>query len=140
MSKILISFIILTLSTHHGCAGRTPQPVIIIRSDDETKSCQEINSELSIIRNEIQQRYPKVKDTKRKNLGVSLLGSLFPPIIPFSVFSDLRKADSVEINALQSRHNHMVKVEQRNGCGFEHSIIPVMEVDSISRKVGDILP
>jgi|TARA_B100001964_G_C14075227_1_gene527686 hypothetical protein len=139
-SKILISYITLALLALNGCAGRTPQPVIISKSDDKAKSCKEIDTELSIIKSDIQKRYPKIKDTDRNNLGVSLLGSLFPPIIPLSVFSDIRKADSVELNALQRRHNHLVAVERKNGCGFEHSIIPVTEVNSVLRKIEGILP
>ena len=47
------------------------------------------------------EKIPKNKKTKDYNLGVSLLGSLFPPIVPFTIFSDIKKAkfaDHIVVN------------------------------------------
>ncbi len=121
--------VILLLST--GCAGRHPNPIQIVQSSDEKKSCKEIALELKTISEEIWERYPEIKDTENYNLGVGVVGSLFPIFIPFSIFSDIKKADAVELNALQKRNNHLVKTERQNGCGFEHSIMPVREVKTI---------
>lgn len=131
MFKKLLPLLILILMLPIGCAGRQPKPVLIVQEDDGKKSCKEIGSELKAIRSEIEERYPEIKDTENYNLGIGLVGSLFPIFIPFSIFSDIKKADSVELNALQRRNNHLVTTERKNGCGFEHSIIPVREVKTI---------
>ena len=131
MLKKLLPLLILTLLISNGCAGREPKPILIVQTGDEKKSCQEINSELKVIRRQIENRYPEIKETENYNLGVGVVGSLFPPLIPFSVFSDIKKADSVELNALQRRNNHLVNTERKNGCGYEHSIMTVREVETI---------
>ena len=130
MGEILL-WLVLTVPVIYGCAGRQPNPVQIVQGGDKNKSCKEINSELKTISKEIWERYPEIKDTKDYNLRISMIGSLFPPILPFSIFSDIRKADAVEMNSLQKRHNYLVETERRNGCGFEHSIMPIRKVKTI---------
>ncbi len=131
MFRNSLSLLVLTLFILYGCAGRQPKPVQIVQSGDKKKSCNEIDSELRSIRKEIEKRYPGIKDTENYNLGVGMVGSFFPVFIPFSIFSDIKKADAVELNALQKRNNHLVETERRNGCGFEHFIMPVRESNSI---------
>ena len=131
--KFFLFILLLTLPLVDGCAGRRPNPVQIVQIDDENKSCEEIDSELNTLSKEIWKKYPEIKGTQDYNLGVGLIGSLFPPLIPFSIFSDIRKADAVEINSLQRRHNYLVETERRLGCGYEHSLVSV-------RKVNTILP
>jgi len=133
--KNLLPVLTAILLISNGCAGRQPQPVQIVQSDDQNKSCEEIDTELKTINREIWKRYPEIKKTKDYNLGVGLLGSLFPPIVPFTIFSDIEKADAVEQKSLQSRYNHLVKVERQNSCGFEHSFIPIREVDTILKDL-----
>jgi hypothetical protein len=115
----------------NGCAGRQPKPVLIAQEGDDKKSCEEIDLELKSIKKKVEVRYPKIKDTENYNLGVGVIGSFFPPLVPFSIFSDIKKADAVELNALQRRNNHLVDVERKNGCGYEHSIMPVRKVKTI---------
>jgi len=129
--KILLPFITVILLLSNACAGRQPNPIQIVQNGDDKKSCKEITLELKTIDEEIWKRYPEIKDTENYNLGVGVLGSFFPPLLPFSIFSDIKKADSVELNALQRRHNYLVKTERQNGCGFEHFIMPVREVKTI---------
>ena len=131
MVKNILLLLITILSLSNGCAGRQPKPVQIVQIGDEEKSCKEIDSELKKISMEISRRYPEIKSTEDYNLGVGLVGSLFPPIIPFTIFSDIKKADAVELNSLQRRYNHLVKIERPIGCGYEHSFMPVREVDTI---------
>lgn len=131
MLKNLLPVLTAILLISNGCAGRQPQPVLIAENGDDKKSCEEIDSELKNIRQQVEERYPEIKDTEDYNLGVGVLGSLFPPLIPFSIFSDIKKADAVELNALQRRNNHLVDVERQNGCGYEHSIMSVRKVKTI---------
>ena len=111
---LILPFFTVILLLSHGCAGRQPKPILIVQKDDEIKSCKEIDSELKAIGSEIRERYPGIKYTENYNLGIGVAGSLFPPIIPFAIFSDIKKADSVELNALQRRNNHLVKTERKN--------------------------
>ena len=103
----------------------------IVQNGDGKKSCKEIGSELNAIYNDIRLRYPEIKWAEDYKLGVGVIGSLFPPLISFTIFSDIRKADVVELNSLQRRHNHLDKTERQNGCGFEHFVITVRQVKSI---------
>lgn len=131
MLKNLLLVLIAILLILNGCAGRQPQPILITQNGDDKKSCEKIDLELKNIKQQVEERYPKIKDTENYNLGVGVLGSLFPPLIPFSIFSDIKKADAVELNALQRRNNHLVNVERQNGCGYEHAIMPVRKVKTI---------
>jgi hypothetical protein len=131
MLKNLLPVLIAILFISNSCAGRQPQPVLITQNGDDKKSCEKIDLELKNIKQQIEERYPKIKDTDNYNLRVGLFGSLLPPLIPLSIFSDIRKADAVELNALQRRNNHLVDVERQNGCGYEHSIMPVRKVKTI---------
>lgn len=131
MFKNLLPILTVILLISNGCAGRQPQPVLVVQQDDDKKSCKEIESELKTIRKQVEEHHPEIKDTENYNLGVGVVGSLFPPLLPFSIFSDIKKADAVELSALQKRNNHLVETERRNGCGYEHSIMPVREVKTI---------
>ena len=128
---LIAPFLAVILLFSNGCAGRQPHPVLIVQKGDEKKSCEEVDSELKAIRSEVGERYPEIEGTENYNLGIGLIGSLFPPFIPLAIFSDIKKADSVELNALQRRHNHLVKTERHNSCGFEHSYMPVRGVKPI---------
>ncbi len=131
MFKKPLSFLLFILLIVNGCAGRQPTAIQTIQDGDEQKSCKEIDLELEAIRSEIEERYPKIKDTKNYNLGVGLFGSLFPPLVPFVLFSDIKKADSIELNALQKRNNHLVKTERKIGCGFEHFFMSERKIETI---------
>ena len=53
MLKNLSPFLAVILLLSNGCAGRQPQPVLIVQKGDEIKSCKEIDSELKAIRSEL---------------------------------------------------------------------------------------
>lgn len=86
MFKNLLPVFTAILLISNGCAGRQPQPVLIVQKGDNTKSCKEIDSELNSIRKQVEERHPEIKDTENYNLGVGVVGSLFPPVLPFSIF------------------------------------------------------
>lgn len=131
--KTPVVHLILIVFIFFGCAERQPKPVQIVQKGDKKKSCETINSELKKIDEEISFRHPKIKETEDYNRGVGVIVAFFPPLIPFSIISDIRKADEVELSALQKRYNYMVEIERQNGCGYEHSFRPVREVNSIFR-------
>ncbi len=74
MLKNLSPFLAVILLLSNGCAGRQPQPVLIVQKGDEKRSYKEIDSELKAIRSEIGERYPEIKDTENYNLGIGVVG------------------------------------------------------------------
>ena len=45
MLKNLLPVLTAILLISNGCAGRQPQPAQIVQSDDQNKSCEEIDTE-----------------------------------------------------------------------------------------------
>ena len=56
MLKNLSPFLAVILLLSNGCAGRQPQPVLIVQNGDEKKSCKEIDSELKVIRSGVDEK------------------------------------------------------------------------------------
>ena len=106
-----------------GCAGRPAQPVMVYQHGDEARSCDALERELELIEEDILELLPQTdKSDKNTKLGVAGIFLL----VPF-FFMDLTKAEQVEINALTKRYNHLVKIGEVNGCGFEREAIPDFE-------------
>ena len=123
MNKIAFLPILIFIFACVSCAGRTPSPAIIANPADVNKSCKNINQELEEINRQISEKYSKIKHDENYNLAVGLVGA-FVPFAGF--FSDYKQADLVEKNVLKHRFNHLVEIERKNGCGFEHSLKPVL--------------
>ena len=124
MHKSKHLYILIFLFTCASCAGRTPNPVMISKPEDNIKSCEDFNQELNEIDREIHAKYPKIKQEENTNLAVGLAGAF----IPFTaIFKDYKRANLVEENALRLRFNHLVKSEREKKCGFEHSFKPVLK-------------
>jgi hypothetical protein len=113
----------LAASLLGGCAGRPAQPVMVYQHGDEARSCDALERELELIEEDILELLPQTEksDTNTK-LGVAGIFLL----VPF-FFMDLTKAEQVEINALTKRYNHLLKIGEVNGCGFEREAIPDFE-------------
>ncbi len=115
VSVIVLSVLLLT-----GCAGRAAYPVMVYQYGDEERSCDAIERELELIREDILMLMPQT-DKADKNTQLGVAGIFF--LIPF-FFMDLSKAEQVEINALIKRHNHLLKIGELNSCDFEQKLIP----------------
>lgn len=124
MHKSKHLYILIFLFTCASCAGRTPNPVMISKPEDNIKSCEDFNQELHEIDREIYAKYSKIKQEENSNLAVGLAGAF----LPFTaIFKDYKRANLVEENALRLRFNHLVKSEREKKCGFEHSFKPVLK-------------
>ena len=74
----------------------------------------QIEYEIYQIRNDITELYSQAAKSRKKKRALSVL-TIFTPLA--YVFSDLRKAEKIEINALQKRHNHIVMIAKKKECG-----------------------
>ena len=90
-----------------SCGGRTANPVSVKRDQDPELTCTQIEYEIYQIRNDITELYSQAAKSRKKKRALSML-TIFTPLA--YVFSDLRKAEKIEINALQKRHNHIVMI------------------------------
>ena len=97
-----------------SCGGRAANPVSVKRDQDSELTCMKIEYEIYQIRSDITELYSQAAKSRKKKRALSML-TIFTPLA--YVFSDLRKAEKIEINALQKRHNHIVMIAQKNGCG-----------------------
>jgi hypothetical protein len=100
-----------------SCGGRVSNPVTIKRDHDQELTCKQIEYEVFQIRKDITTLFSQAAKGRKKSTIISLM-SILSPLGPLSnLFSDVRKADKVEINALQKRHNRIVMIAQKKGCG-----------------------
>jgi len=97
-----------------SCGGRAASPVSVKRDQDQELTCTQIEYEIYQIRNDIAELYSQAAKSRKKKRALSVL-TIFTPLA--YVFSDLRKAEKVEISALQKRHNHIVMIARKKGCG-----------------------
>ena len=97
-----------------SCGGRAANPVTIKRDQDQRLTCPQIEYEIYQIRNDITELYSQTAKSIKKKSVVSVLSAINPLLY---VLSDLRKAEKIEINALEKRHNHIVMIAKKKGCG-----------------------
>jgi hypothetical protein len=97
-----------------SCGGRAANPVTIKRDQDQRLTCPQIEYEIYQIRNDITELYSQTTKSIKKKSVVSVLAAINPLLY---VLSDLRKAEKIEINALEKRHNHIVMIAKKKGCG-----------------------
>ncbi len=97
-----------------GCGGRLPQPVAIERPEDSSISCVKIEKELYSIKKNISALLSASISNTERDTFVGFVGAFFPPA---HIFRDFRQAEKVEINALRERHNLLVRLAHKKGCG-----------------------
>ena len=93
-----------------SCGGRAANPVTVKRDQDQELTCTQIEYEIYQIRNDITELYSQAAKSRKKKRALSML-TIFTTLA--YVFSDLRKAEKIEINALQKRHNHIVMIAKK---------------------------
>ena len=100
-----------------SCGGRAANPVPVKRDQDSELTCMKIEYEIYQIRNDITELYSQAAKSRKKSKVIGIL-SILTPLGPLAnVFSDVRQAEKVEINALQKRHNHIVMIAKKKECG-----------------------
>ena len=109
--KVMAILLISTFTV--GCAGRAPNPVSVSRSSDYEMSCRGLRSEMEEIDHNIRKLLPKSEKTG-KNVALGVAGAFF--LVPW-FFMDFSEAEKVEIDAYQSRYNHLTRVYNDKQCG-----------------------
>ena len=104
-----------------GCAGRTPQPIMIEQSQDSSLTCSQLGKTLEQIMVQINGLYSEGKSRRKNTRLFGYLSYIFPPA---TLLKDFKKADKVEIAALNKRHNHLVKIAREKGCRTNKQLIP----------------
>lgn len=114
VKKSICIILVINILLVTGCAGRAAYPVQITQPNDYRISCNQLESEMSRIRHEVQNKTGQKQsgDTKDTVLFVTGLVIFWPALF----FMDLKNADKVELRALQSRFNHLSNVYNGKNC------------------------
>ena len=102
-------FLLIILS---ACAGRTPNPTMVVRPGDEKLSCQYMISEMSEIEAKIQRLLPDSQKTG-KNVALGATGAFL--IVPL-FFMDFSDAEKMEVESYQARYNHLARLYNDKKC------------------------
>ena len=97
----LVSFLALVLA---GCAGRSADPVSVVRPYDERLSCGAIKAEISQNNREIE-RISNERGWKfAQNVGAGIGAIVFFPAV---VLMDLQGTQGIELQALNNRQHRL---------------------------------
>jgi len=97
-----------------GCMGHAPNPVQTYQYGDEQKSCQFLRNEVSDIECQIDKKYQEKKTKTTSNVLLGVTGAvLFWPAL---FFMDLKGAEKVEIDSLESRRKALVRIAMDKDC------------------------
>lgn len=110
MKKTVALFLAATVLT--GCAGRTPNPVMVQQYGDTEKSCEALKHDMSFIESEITKLLPDTEKTG-KNVALGVTGAFF--LVPL-FFMDFSEAEQMEVNAYRQRYNHLATIAIDKGC------------------------
>lgn len=129
MAQKTVSLAIL-ISLLPACAGRSANPVSVNRVDDYRMSCASVQSEMAEIDQNIRKLLPKTEKTG-KNVALGVAGAfLFVPWF----FMDFSEAEKVEIQAYQSRYNHLARLYNDKHCGKRQKPMHLMEQIEAAEK------
>ena len=106
--KTCILFVLSLILLSYGCAGREGNPVPIYRQGDENLSCEELQAEILQLQSEMENLLPATK----KETG-NMICSL---TLPTAVFMDLKQGEKMEYEAMQRRHNRLLKFAAKKEC------------------------
>jgi len=120
-----------------GCAGRTPQPIMSEQSQDSSLTCSQLEKTFEQIMVQINGLYSEGKSRRKNTRVFDYLSYIFPPA---TLFKDFRKADKVEIAALNKRHNHLVTIAREKGCKTNKQLIPHKQHCKDFFTLGCVLP
>lgn len=113
MKKLLVLMLVASICA--GCAGRTPNPVMIQQFADGKTSCEGLEREMIFCQEEIRRLTPKTqKAIANTVLGVT--GLVF--IVPL-FFMDLSKAEEIEIDAYRRRYNRLLILAADRKCNIQ---------------------
>ncbi|MGH7060777.1 MAG: hypothetical protein ACREFH_10345 [Stellaceae bacterium] len=97
-----------------GCAGRAPQPVAVVQSQDPSLDCTAIAAEVKAGDARIQELGSEEGAKAAQNVAAGVAG-LF--IWPLWFAMDFQGAASTETTALQSRQEYLATLAAQKRCG-----------------------
>ena len=118
-----------------GCSGRTPNPVLSYMPGDGAMSCEELHIEMAKVKREILLKPTKIKEREARNWELFGLGFLIYPLAEV----DTLKAEEIEINALNTRYNHLFMIAVDKGCSLGNNTITVKTRGGRDVTLGDVL-
>lgn len=103
-----------------GCAGRPAEPVSVYRPGDLGLSCEGLAADLVQIDVEVARLMPQA-DKSGQNAAALVTGAflLFPLF-----FLDLSDAEKIEVRTLRLRHNRLLDIARKKGCGIDRQPMP----------------
>lgn len=108
---VVLTFGILLMS---GCAGRQAYPVQISQNGDYNKSCDNLRRDLTDLQYQVRQKSGQTSSGDSKDTVLLATGVLL--FWPALFFMDLSNADRVELEAMQSRYNHLTNIYNSKNC------------------------
>jgi len=112
MRKIALFISLICCIFYLGCSGRTPNPVLSYEPGDGKLSCEELEIKMAQAMKEIALKPAKIKEREARNQGLICFGFLIYPLFEI----DTLKAEETEIQALNTRYNHLFMIAAGRGC------------------------
>jgi len=119
-----------------GCSGRTPNPVLSYMPGDNALSCEELQIKMAQAKREIALKPAKIKEREARNQGLNVFGWLL--IYPWFEIDTL-KAEETEINALNSRYNHLFMIAAGKHCALGNQTMTLKTTKGRDPTVDEIL-
>lgn len=116
-----------------GCAGRAPQPVAVVQSQDPSLDCTAIAAEVKADDARIQELGSEEGAKAAQNVAAGVAG-LF--IWPLWFAMDFQGAASTETTALQSRQEYLATLAAQKRCGAR----PAATVADAQPRAGTAAP
>lgn len=114
MRQVTCVILIMVVLFSQGCGGRNAYPVQVTQPHDHNLSCNQLESELSRIVHEVNIKTGNKSSGDTKDVALAITGLvLFWPAL---FFMDLKNADKIELQALQSRHSYLLNIYRNKNC------------------------
>ncbi len=101
-----------------GCAGRAPQPVAVVQSQDRYMNCSAIFAEVDSNNRKIAELASEKGLKVGQNVATGIAG-FFIPVLWFGM--DWQGTQDKEIAALQSRQQYLTTLAGQRGCGAKQN-------------------
>lgn len=109
--EIILFATVLALA---GCAGRTPEPVLVVQPFDSKKTCDDLMAEINANNDRVTQ-LAREKDMRIVQNTAAGVGGVFIPVLWFAL--DLKGAAGVELTAMKHRQERLMRLMDKRNCG-----------------------
>ena len=118
-----LTLCVVISTTLFGCAGKSPNPVMVMQYGDESKSCDALKYEMHSMQNNMRAVLPKTEKTG-KNVALGVTGLFF--IVPW-FFMDFSDAEQLEYESYRDRYNHLASIAVSKKCNVKQRNYPSVE-------------